>query len=73
MSKKKDQKRSETKRREREMALIPRKKKCICCGKPMVNTRWCEKCKRDKRLKSKANSRGKSKNTYFLEQNQKEV
>ena len=69
MSKRKEQKRMEAKRRAREMALIVRKKKCPSCGKPMVHTKWCNKCKKKKRLRKKANKRGKSKDTYLLEDN----
>jgi len=70
MSKRKEQKKAEAKRREREKALISRKKKCPSCGKLMVKTKWCNKCKKRKRLKRKANSRGKSKDTYLLENNE---
>ena len=67
MSKQKEQRRSEAKRKLREMALIPRTKKCPSCGKSMVHTRWCNKCKKKKRLKSKANSRGRPKDSYLVE------
>ncbi len=67
MSKKKNQRKIDAQKRAEEFARVPRKKKCPMCQKPMVNTRKCEKCKKKKRLKSKANSRGRSKNTYLLE------
>lgn len=65
MSKKKNQKKEEAKRKAEEFAKVPKKRKCKRCRKPLVNTRLCEKCKKIGRLKRKANSRGLSKDTYL--------
>ena len=42
------------------------KGKCLKCGKPMFkNHKSCSACSRKKRLRSKANRRGKKQNYYL--------
>lgn len=66
MSKEKQKKKDESKKKAEAFAKLPRKGFCPGCKKPMINkNRWCEKCKRKKRLKSKANKRGQVKDTYL--------
>ncbi len=66
MTKKKKLKQERAKKRREELENIPRKGKCLKCGKPMVkNHLICKACSKKKRLKSKANRRGREKNYYL--------
>ena len=66
MAKKKKLKQERDQRKKEEFSKIPKKGKCLKCGKPMVkNHLSCKACSRKARLKSKANRRGKKKNYYL--------
>ena len=69
MGNKKEIKRLEKKKRIEEMSKLERKGKCLKCGRPMVkDNKECHKCRKNRRLKAKANSRGHKKD-YYLQEN----
>lgn len=68
MNKKKEQKMMEKRRKMEEMSKIERKGKCLKCSKPMVkNHEECHRCRKRRKLRSKANSRGHNKKYYESE------
>jgi uncharacterized OB-fold protein len=70
MGKKKKSKQEAERRKKEELANIPRKGRCLKCGKPMIkNHKSCKACSRKDRLRSKANRRGKDRN-YYLSKNE---
>ncbi len=66
MAKKKKLNKERARKRKEELDNLPRKGKCLKCGKPMVkNHQICKACSKKKRLKSKASRMGKKKNYYL--------
>jgi uncharacterized OB-fold protein len=59
-------KKEEDKTKEKQKIKGELKGKCLKCGKAMFkNHKSCKACNRKKRLKAKANKRGKSKRIYI--------